>query len=191
MKRAVNRLAFVFLCGATAAPVTFAQASPQVGAHSPAPDDWLRQNDGESLLRYLLADGVFSGLESAQLGLGVERTCALVTPLFEGAVRDLRPAWTRMFRRVAAKYPYRPGHRGRETQLFLAVGLESVDLLQPKVEAITGPVLAESASVDPDAIDYETAFERLSEARAQGRASCGLRSRVSKAQGPTPNNGVN
>lgn len=190
MKPAFIRLAFVFLCGATAAPAA-AQASPQVGAHSPAPDDWLRRNDGESLLRFLLADGVFSGLESAQLGLGVERTCALVTPLFEGAVRDLRPAWTRMFRRVAAKYPYRPGHRGRETQLFLAVGLESVDLLQPKVEAITDPVLAESARVDPDAIDYEAAFARLSEARAQGRASCGLRSPVSRAQGPTPNNGVN
>ena len=188
MKRA---LAFLFLCAVSVAPVAEAQASPRLAGPSAEGDGWLRQNDGESLLRYLLADGVFSELQSAQLALGIERTCELVTPLFERAVQDLRPPWTKMFREAAAKFPYKPGNKARETQLFFAVGLEAVDLLQPKVAAITEPVLAESFKVDPETIEYEAAYARISEARADGRASCGLRNRVSNGAGPRQKNGVN
>jgi hypothetical protein len=182
----------VFICGVSAAPLAAAPTSPQAGAPSAEAEGWLRQNDGENLLRYLLADGVFSKLQSAQLALGVDRTCELVTPSFERAVKDLHPRWTKIYRRVAARFPYARGNQRREAQLLFAVGLETLDLLQPKVEAITEPVQVESLKIDSDAIDYEVAFARIAEARADGRASCGLRGRVPPTPGPAQQkNGVN
>jgi|GEM_PF-6228437 len=183
MKQALNGLAFGLICGVLAPSAAVGQSPPPAPAVSADADGWMRENDGENLLRYLLADGVFSELQSAQMGLGIERTCQLVTQPFEKAVQDLRRPWTRMYRRVAAKFPYKPGNKGRETQLFFAIGLEAVDLLQPKVGAIIGPIQAEFARVDPDAINYEAALARIAEARADGRASCGLRGRVPRGPG--------
>jgi hypothetical protein len=154
------------------ATASAADAAPQIKVDATS---WLRQDDGEALLRYFLADGLGLSLRSAQIAFGVDRACELIRPPFEAAVKSLRPKWTSMFRSTAAYFPYEPGNKGRETQLLLAVGLEAVDILQPKLDEISESLKAEEVKVSPDAIDYDARFKEIEVARADGRASCGLR----------------
>ena len=182
-RRASVRSRFALAMGAFALlPGAASAEKGKARAHEESP---LRSNGGEGLLRYLMADAVFSSgeLRSAQFALGVDRTCELVKPLYEAAVERVRPRWRRIYDRVSAKLPYRPGNRGREGQLLLAVGLASVDLLEAGTASVREAIMTEALKVDDDSIDYEARTAEIERASSENRQSCGL---IRSAFAPPP-----
>ena len=140
-------------------------------------------------MRYMLADAVFGSpageIQSAQLLLGVDRTCELVRPLYEAGVEDLRPRWRNTYNRMAAKVPDATTNHKRGGALLLALGLSSAEMLEAKASEIRRAMMKEAAKVDQGSVDYEARREEISRARSENRQSCGLIKSALQPNAPT------